>query len=177
MIKDNLWKEEKMELKVDQIPAETKWAISTKGLTGALAAHLNAIYGIAGKEKYAEVVRPIWVQMGRASAEMAEAFHMTVDNAQSAAEAGAAICICAMGPELRIEEIEASEDRTVMKITECPWWNRMKELGISHDLLTSCDITFWDHFMKSLNPKITMRHGKQMHRGDPYCEWIFEKGR
>jgi len=61
-----------------------------------------------------------------------------------------------------------------MKITECPWKNRMNELGISHDLLSACDIAFWDHFVKSLNPNVTMKHGKQMHLGDPYCEWIFE---
>jgi len=163
-----------MEFKVNQIPAETRWAISTRGLTGALTAHLNAIYSIAGKEKYAEILRPIWNQIGQASADIVRSFGMTGNNAKSAADAGAAICICAMGPEYTIEAIEVSENKTVMKITECPWKNRMNELGISHDLLSACDIAFWDHFVKSLNPNVTMKHGKQMHLGDPYCEWIFE---
>lgn len=163
-----------MELKVNQIPVETRWAIATKGLTGALTAHLHAIYNVAGKEKYPEIMRQIWTQIGQASAELVKSLGMTGDNAKSAAEAGAAICICAMGPEYKIEEIEVSTDKTVMKITECPWWNRMKEFGISHDLLSACDIAFWELFVKSLNPNLTMKHGKQMHLGDPYCEWIFE---
>jgi hypothetical protein len=163
-----------MEFKVDQISAETKWAIATRGLTGALTAHLQAIYSLAGKEKYPEILRQIWTPIGQASAELAKSLGMTGENPKSAAEAGAAICICAMGPEYAIEEIVASPDKTVMKITACPWWNRMKESGISHDLLSACDLVFWELFIKSLNPNLTMKHGKQMHRGDPYCEWIFE---
>jgi L-2-amino-thiazoline-4-carboxylic acid hydrolase len=163
-----------MEFKVDQIPVEKKWAMATKDLIGALSAHLNAIYSVVGKEKYGETIRQIWTQIGQGSAEEIKSLGMTGDNAKSAAEAGATMCVCAMGPEYKIEEVEASEDRTVMKITECPWNNRMNEFGISHDLLSACDLVFWEHFVKTLNPSIKMRHGKQMHRGDPYCEWIFE---
>ena len=163
-----------MEFKVEQIPGETKWAIATKGLTGALAAHLHLLYNLAGKEKYPEFLQQIWTQIGQASAELVKSWGLTGDNPQSAAEAGAAICICAMGPEYAIEEMVASPDKTVMKISACPWWNRMKELRISPDLLSACDLAFWDSFIKTLNPKVTMKHGKQMHRGDPYCEWIFE---
>ncbi len=163
-----------MEFKADQIPLETRWAMATKDLIGALSAHLNAIYSVVGKEKYAETIRDIWTQIGLGSAEEIKALGMRGDNAKSAAEAGATMCLCAMGPEYKIEEIEASEDRTVMKITECPWNNRMNEFGITHDLLSACDLVFWENFVKALNPSIKMRHGKQMHRGDPHCEWIFE---
>jgi len=163
-----------MEFKVDQIPAETRWAIATKGLTGALTAQLQALYGLAGKEKYPEIMRQIWSQIGQASAELVKSLGLTGNSAQSAAEAGAAICICAMGPEYAIEEIVASADKTCMKITKCPFWNRMQEFGLSADLLSACDLAFWDSFIKTLNPEVTMKHGRQMHLGDPYCEWIFE---
>jgi hypothetical protein len=163
-----------MKLKVDQIPSETRWALATKGLTGALAAHLHLIYELAGKEKYPEIVRQIWTQIGQGSAEVVKSLDMSGDDAKSAAEAGAAISICVLGPEYAIEEMVVSPDKTIMKITQCPLWNRMKEFGISPDLLSACDLVFWDHFMKNLNPNVTMKHGKQMHRGDAYCEWIFE---
>lgn len=163
-----------MKINVNQIPAETRWAISTKGLISALTAHLDTIHSIVGQEKYGKILHQIWTQIGAGSAELAKSLGMPGDNAKAAAEAGAAVCICAMGPELTIEEIEASEDRAVMKITECPWRNRMNEFGISHDLLSACDIAFWDGFITSLNPNLIMKHGKQMHLGDPYCEWIFE---
>jgi hypothetical protein len=163
-----------MEFNADQVPWEKKWAMAAKGLTGALAAHLHAMYNAIGEEKYAEIVRQIWAHIGKNTAEEVKASGMTVDNAKSIGEVGVTTCICTMGPEYNIEQIEASEDRTVMKITQCPWKNRMNELGISHDLLSACDVAFWDHFTKNINPNVTMRHGKQMHRGDPYCEWIFE---
>lgn len=163
-----------MKMKVDQIPAETKWAMSTKGLTSALAAHLNVLYGIVGKEKYSNTIHQIWAEMGKATAEEIKSSGKKLDTAQSVAHAAVTSCICAMGPEYKIEQVESSEKKTVMRISECPWHNRMKEFDISHDLLSACDIIFWDHFSKNLNPKITMRHGKQMHRGDDYCEWIFE---
>lgn len=162
-----------MLFKVDQ-SSETKWAMATQGLTGALAAHLNALYRIAGKETYPEIIRQIWTEIGTGSAAGVTSLGLPVGNAKSVAEAGATMCLCAMGPEYKIEPIDASEDRTVMKITACPWKNRMDELAISHDLLSACDIVFWKQFVKSLNPNVKMRHGKQMHRGDPYCEWIFE---
>ena len=115
-----------MDIKVNHIPAEERWAISTKGLTGALTVHLNTIHSIVGKEKYAEILQQIWTKIGEGSAEIVKSLGMNVDNVKSLAEAGAAVCICALGPEYNIEEIESSEDRTVMNITKCPWWNRMK---------------------------------------------------
>jgi len=48
---------------------------------------------------------------------------LKLDNARLVGEAGATICMCAMGPEYKIEEVEASENRTVMKVIECPWKN------------------------------------------------------
>lgn len=166
-----------MEFKVEQIPLKTKWAMATKGLTGALSAHLSALYDSVGEQKYAEIIRQIWAQIGQGCAEEIRSLGMTGENAKSVGEAGATMCMCAMGPEYKIEVVEASEDRTVMKIIECPWKNRMSEFGISNDLLSACDVAFWDNFVKGLNPNITMRHGKQMHLGAPYCEWIFEKRR
>ena len=159
---------------VNQIPLETKWAMATQALTGALSAHLDALYNTVGQERYVEIIRQTWTQLGQGSAEGIRSMDLKVDNARLVGEAGVTICMCAMGPEYKIEAVEASENRTVMKVIECPWKNRMKEFRISHDLLSACDTAFWNQFVKSLNPNVKMRHGKQMHRGDPYCEWIFE---
>ncbi len=163
-----------MVIEINQIPLEAKWAMATNALTGALSAHLDALYSAVGKERYVEIVRQIWTQLGQGSAEAIQSMDMKLDNVQLVSEAGVTLCICAMGPEYKIEAVEASENRTVMKVTECPWNNRMNEFGISHDLLSACDTAFWNQFVKSLNPNVTMKHGKQMHRGDECCEWIFE---
>ena len=163
-----------MEINVEQLPAETRWAIATKRLTGALTAYKNVMYNMAGKEKYNEIIGQIWGQIGQTSAEMAKSSGMHGENAKSAAEAFASTVMISMGPEYKIEEVEASEDKAVMKITQCPFWNRMGEFGIAEDLLTAADNAFCQNFMKSLTQNVTMKHGKRMHLGDPYCEWIFE---
>lgn len=161
-------------MNVDHIPADAKWGMAAKGLTGALSAHLNAIHELAGKEKYAELMSRIWSQIGKGSAEEIKASGAPADNAKQVAEAGVAVCMAAMGPEYTIEQVEADDDRTVMKIIECPWNNRLKDFGTKNDIMSACDVAFWKEFVKTLNPKVTMRHGKQMHMGAPYCEWIFE---
>lgn len=164
-----------MEFTVSDIPMEVKWAMATKGLTGALSAHLNALYGVVGKEKYAEIVREIWALIGQGCAEGVKAMGLATETAKLVGEAGATFCMCAMGPEYKIEELGTDDDKTVMKIVECPWKNRMDEFGITNDVLSDCDAVFWQHFVQALNPNVVMRHGKQMHRGDSHCEWIFEK--
>lgn len=163
-----------MKIEVKNVPMENKWTMTAMGLTGALSIHLNALYEIVGKQQYSQIVRQLWARMGEGTAEQVESFELPIENAQDVARAGATMCLCSMGPELKIEEVESSDQRTVMKITECPWNNRMKEAGISHDLLTACDTPFWNHFVTKLNPNVRMKHGKEMHRGDPFCEWIFE---
>jgi hypothetical protein len=100
---------------------------------------------------------------------------LPTETAKAVAEAGATFCMCAMGPEYKIEELATNDDKAVMKIVECPWKNRMDEFGITNDVLSDCDAVFWQHFVKALNPNVVMKHGKQMHCGDSYCEWIFEK--
>ena len=163
-----------MEFNVDQVPAEARWAMATKGLTGALTAYQNVLLNMAGREKYDEIMGQIWGQIGKVSADMTKASGVEGDNAQSAAFAFASSVMIAMGPEYQIEVVEASEDRTVMKISECAFWNRMGEFGISKDLLSAGDNAFAKSFMETLNPKVTMKHGKRMHLGASHCEWIFE---
>lgn len=164
-----------MEFTVNQIPLETKWALATQGLTGALSVHLSALYDVLGKERYAVLVREIWGQLGQGCAEGVKAMGLSTETAKLLGEAGATFCMCAMGPEYKLEQLASSDDRTVMKVVQCPWHNRMKECGIQHDVLSDCDAAFWQEFVLALNPEVVMRHGKQMHRGDAYCEWIFEK--
>lgn len=163
-----------MEFQASQVPVETRWAMAAKGLTGSLYVHLNALYEAVGKERYTQIVRQIWSKMGKDTADALRLQGMADVDARSIAEAGAMMCLCSMGPEYKMEIVEATRTKTVIKILQCPWKNRMTESGLPHDLLSACDSAFWKQFVKGLSSDVTMRHGKQMHRGDAYCEWIFE---
>jgi hypothetical protein len=167
-------KERQMKWCESHLPVEDKWGVTAKALTGALMAHLEAIFTELGPERYRDCIVPIWARIGQDSAQALLAAGRAVDTAKAVAEAGVESCLCAMGPEYRIAPIESAPDRVVMKISHCPWKNRMDEMGITRDLISICDTAFWNHFTQTLNPSIKMCHGRQMHRGDTCCEWIFE---
>jgi hypothetical protein len=79
-----------------------------------------------------------------------------------------------MGPEFEFETVEATAEKAVVRCANCPWWNRMKEMGISDDLCSSGDAGFSAALVKSLNPNATIRLTQAMPRGDAYCEWVYE---
>ena len=77
----------------------------------------------------------------------------------------------AIGPEFQVERIESKNGKTTGKITGCPFSNRLKEFGITDDLLTSGDTAYCRTLSRSLTPDAAILHTKRMHLGDPYCEW------
>ena len=106
--------------------------------------------------------------------EIADALGLAGDDAKFVAGTFALVSALAMGPELKFETVEATAEKAVLRGTGCPWWNRQKELGISDDVLSAGDSAYCEAFTKILNPKVTLAHDKARHRGDPYCEFVFE---
>ena len=78
-----------------------------------------------------------------------------------------------MGEEMEITEL--SEWRCVMRMTRCPLQERWKIVKAPEDM---CDI--WDNynwgFRLALNPTnpVIHHHRKQLYKGDPYCEIVWE---
>ena len=98
----------------------------------------------------------------------------TGHDVKGVAETWAIVSTIALGPELKLEIVESSKERTVLKGTGCPFFNRVKEYGISDDLLTAGDAAYCDALTNSLSSNVKITHEKRMHKGDPFCEWIFE---
>jgi hypothetical protein len=164
----------KMAEAVEKIPAETRWIIATQALTGADVATAKALLDIVGQEEYNEINGQIWAELGRASKQIADDLGLAGADAKSAAETVMSVAVVAMGPEVKFEIVEATAEKAVLRSTGCPWWNRMKELGISDNLCSSGDSAWCDNLAKSLNPKVTVTLTKAKPRGDPYCEWVYE---
>jgi len=159
---------------VERVPAETRWAIAAQALTGAIIATNKALLDIVGQEKYYEVTGQIWSELGKASKQVADALGLVGDDAKSVAETVQFVATVVMGPERKMETVEATAEKAVVRCTGCPWWNRTKELGISDDLCSSGDAAWNDGLAKSLNPKVTASLTGSMPRGDPHCEWVYE---
>jgi hypothetical protein len=69
--------------------------------------------------------------------------------------------------------VKALPDLMVARVTFCPYLKGLEMLDAPPYV---CDL--WGHFLsgvsESVNPKITFRYNASMHKGDPYCEMIFE---
>ena len=112
--------------------------------------------------------------LGKASKQIADNLGLSGDDAKSIVETINTVAVVAMGPEVKFEIVEATAEKVVSRSAGCPWWNRMKELGISDDLCSVADPAYFNGLAKSLNPKVTVSLNKAMPLGDPYCEWIYK---
>jgi hypothetical protein len=164
-----------MKISTEKVPPEARWATSGQGLSAALMVTNKALYDAVGKEKYEEIVGQIWAEAGKASKQIADAFGLTGDDVKAVTETWALVTTVLMGPEFKFETAEATAEKAVLRASECPLWNRVKELEISDDLLTVGDFNYCNELTKSLNPNVAVCHTKHMHLGDPYCEWVFER--
>jgi len=159
---------------IEKVPAETRWIIATQGLTGVIVAIAKVLRDVVGQEKYNEIWPQIWAEAGKGSKQVADAFGLAGGDAKSAAETVMLVSVVAMGPEVKAGIVEATAEKAVVRSTGCPYWNRMKELGISDDLCSLSDPAYFNAFAKSLNPKLTLTLTKALPRGDSYCEWVYE---
>jgi len=159
---------------VEKVPAENRWTMATHALTGAVIAGAKALRDVVGQERFNEIWGQIWAELGKATKQIADTLGLAGGDAKSAAETVALVSIISMGPEIKIETVEATAEKAVLRNTECPYWNRFKELGISEDLCSVACAAYFNGLANSLNPKVTVSLTKAMPRGDSYCEWAYE---
>ena len=155
------------------IPAETRWTVATKAMTGATAVTSKVLWDVVGQDQYDEMLVQIWTEAGKGSKEIADALGLTGDDAKSVAEAVRSVVIVSMGPECKYVSPEATPRRAVNRLTECCWWNRQKELGFSGELCNAGCPAYNGAFAKSLNPNVTTRRVRARPKGDAYCEYVF----
>jgi hypothetical protein len=160
---------------IEKVPAETRWEIATKGLTGACTAMMNALKGALSQEKFDEFQAGLWSQAGKGAKELIDALGLTIENPRDIDEVMALLAMTSMGPEFRFEVVEATEDRCVGKTTKCAWHERAKELGVKEDLCGSGHQGWGDGAVEILNPNFTFSLTKNMQRGDSHCEWVIER--
>ena len=160
---------------IEKVPAETRWAIATKGLTGACAAYSNALRNAVGDEKYNEFNGALWYEAGKGAKQFADALGITVESPRDLQEFSELLAMTSMGPELAFEVVEATEDRCVGRTTTCVWHERWKELGLDFDTCTVGHQRWTEGIIDSLNLNFTFSITKNMNRGDSYCEWKIER--
>ncbi len=160
---------------IEKVPAETRWEIAAKGLTGAITAIDKDLKDAIGENKFNEFAQELWYETGKGAKEFADNLGLATENARDIVEVLKLLSITAMGPEFNFEIIEATENRCVGRTTMCPWHERWKEFGFKEEFCNSGHQAWGDGAVESLNPNFTFRLIKNMQLGDSYCEWAAER--
>ena len=178
---------------MEKIPAEKRWEITAKILSifcvlagekhfaPELSKGEGIIAPVMGAEKWREITGKIFLEgCLKLFAWVKETFNIPVEDAIGAAKFLIVWGTLAFGPEMKLEIVEATPERAVLRWTKCTWWERWKEHEIDLELL-ACHSSDWsahqlltDKGFKAINPKITCKLMKQMSKGDPYCEDVIE---
>lgn len=159
---------------VERVPAETRWAIAAQALTGLLTATNKAMLDTVGPEGFKEMMGQICTEGGKGAKQITDALGLSGEDAKAWAAAAPLVATVIAGPEMKTETTEVTAEKAVIRCTECTWWNRAQELGISDDVCSAADSAFHNGLAKALNPKLDMTLTKAMPRGDEFCEWVFE---
>ena len=175
---------------LEKIPIEKCWEITartllrfsvwrgSKSMPTLLGKEEGILSPVWGWEKWIEILTKI---MGdgakRFYPRVKETFNVPVEDAIEISELAVACAILQMGPEFKFEVVEESRERVVGRTTKCAWNEMFNELEVPPELRGGCHVgcTIWvGEGVKAVNSKVTVKRTKSMHRGDPYCEWVYE---
>ena len=159
---------------IEKVPAEARWQMATKGLTGAVSAYSRTIRETMGDDKYLEFSSGVWGKAGEGAKQFAESFGFSAKNAPELADLTEAFAMSILGPEFKTEYVESSKDKAVVKLTMCPWHERAKEMNTT-PLCETGHLKWGESALKSLNPDFTYSITKSITRGDSYCEMVIER--
>ena len=158
---------------LEVIPLETRWIIASQALTGMNIGTQKALFDAVGPVKYKEIIRQMFTQGGAGAKQIADNLGLAAVDAVSTANAVLMVATVAMGPELKFEAIKSTPEETIIRGIGCPFWNRVKESGITDDLLSVGSEAWTSSLSKALNPRVTLTVNGAMCRGDTHCEWIY----
>lgn len=161
---------------IDDIPAETRWAVATQAMTGALTATGAAFEQAVGVEGYRRISAAIWGEAGKSSGGLAEAMGLPrPTDIPSLWNVTETLLQLTMGPESMVEIVDMTPDRLEAHVTACPWANRAREQGVPQtDVCVAGDhawcVGLADYFGLKIKHEITTA----MPLGDQYCTAVYQ---
>ena len=153
----------------NEIPDSTRWQIASR-----LASRLPVMYDFVFRERvgeqYDELEQDIWIEIGKMSKEVADALRLPLNTAPEIAEALRIIATIFFSADYAIEHLPIAEDRSVLRVTRCPFVFREMEIrGRTGPIFSRC-LTFAITSVEALNPEYTLRFVRSLCMGDRTCE-------
>ena len=153
----------------NEIPEGKKWLIASR-----LVSRLPVMYDIAFRkivgDSYDTIERDIWIELAKEAKTVADAFRLPTKTAPDLAVTYRIIANIFFGPAYTMEHIRLGEDRSVIRITRCPFVFCETEMHCQFGHLFSRCLTFSVATIEILNPEYTLRFVRSMCMGDKSCE-------
>ncbi|HDQ07371.1 MAG TPA: hypothetical protein ENN44_01085 [Methanoculleus sp.] len=166
-----------MEQTFNQIPAERRWDIATRGASMMPFAYDRAFRKIA-PERRRDIdlaQKEIWREMGKNQAEIAKILGFRVDSAAEVAETFSAISTIIMGPELQGRVIPRAGDAATIVTDKCPMEANMHQFRTeARQTCEHCN-AYGTEAVASLNPGYRLTSDRHMCMGDLSCRMTIEK--
>lgn len=165
---------------INDFPTELRWKIATKSASTLSLIQEKLFKELLGQDY--KKIQPLtdtinyifWIQGGKDASNLSKYLGLPTKTPEEIDKALKITSVILYGPEIQYEIANKSNTGTKAKITNCPFLNRAKELGLeSGNLYENCK-AYNDSFIKNLNPKYTKTFKKAMCTGDEYCETSIE---
>jgi hypothetical protein len=154
---------------LNEIPDATKWQIASR-----LASRLPVMYDFVFREhigeQYDALEQDIWIEIGKQAKDIADALRLPLNTAPQIADAHRIIATIFFSADYAFEHLKIAEDRSVLRVTRCPFVFREIEVrGRTGPVFSRC-LTFAITSVEALNPDYTLRFVRSMCMGDRTCE-------
>jgi hypothetical protein len=154
---------------LNEIPDATKWQIASR-----LASRLPVMYDVVFRERIGEqydaLEQDIWIEIGKQSKDIADALRLPLNTAPQVADAHRIIATIFFSADYAFEHLKIGKDRSVLRVTRCPFVFREIEVrGRTGPVFSRC-LTFAITSVEALNPEYTLRFVRSMCMGDRTCE-------
>ncbi|MBU4536171.1 MAG: hypothetical protein KKF16_10270 [Euryarchaeota archaeon] len=160
-------------MELEDIPAEVRWEIATKTALSLSIGYGMTFRQILDEEVVSQVEEAIWAEGGKQIKEIADTLVLPTENAIEVNDAYGIIGMILLG-KMEYETLEATNDRVVERITDCPNLNVHKETGTPIITMPHICQVYSTSAVEELNPKYTQSFSKRMCEGDEYCEYTLE---
>ncbi len=151
------------------IPDDVKWRLAAD-----FAARLPALYDIAFRkvlgDKFDDIEQEIWIELSGTVFSIARDLSLPMNNAHDLAESMHIVMTILFGPEFRSENLDVSEDGSVILVKRCPLLSAAHETGALGEHTFSKCMALTLTTIPALKKDYSARYVRSMCHGDRQCE-------
>jgi hypothetical protein len=170
---EELWAQSLQE-NLGKMPMEARWQLASGSAVSGFVSSNKAILDKVGREKFNESMRSIALVYTARTKPFMDRLGLTGNDPKAAAWIVPVIAISVWGPSEKFEIVESTPQKAVVNCVECAFWNGVQARKITDDICSMWSASFYEAYVKAMNPKLTAKLVKARPFGDSVCQWVIE---